>query len=135
MTCDSYTGDVCRDVLQSQQSCLPDGLGSSEIHISPRDGDNQEELEIQAQLLLNGLSSPLISASPECEEAVLPFLCLYLFSLCDSDGTLYQPSSMDCVTISTVVCAREWIIATMLLGQERLPQCESLPMTSLLCGK
>ena len=128
-------GAVCRDVLQSQQSCLPDRLGSSDIHISPRDGEDQEELEIQAQLLLNGLSSPLISASPECEEAVLPFLCLYLFSLCDSNGTLYQPSSMDCVTISTVVCAREWIIATNFLGQEALPQCELLPAATVECGK
>ena len=121
--------------MQSQQDCLPDRLGSSDIHISPRDGEDQEELEIQAKLLLNGLSSPLISASPECEEAVLPFLCLYLFSLCDSNGTLYQPSSMDCVTISTVVCAREWIIATNFLGQEALPQCELLPVATIECGK
>ena len=61
-------------MLQSQQSCLPDRLGSSDIYITPRDGVDQDELEIQAELLLNGLSSPLISASPECEEAVLPFL-------------------------------------------------------------
>ena len=122
-------------MLQSQQSCLPDRLGSSDIYITPRDGVDQDELEIQAELLLNGLSSQLISASPECEEAVLPFLCLYLFRLCDSNGTLYQPSSGDCVTISTVVCEREWIAATTILGQERLPQCELLPMTSLLCGK
>ena len=122
-------------MLQSQQSCLPDRLGSSDIYITPRDGVDQEELEIQAELLLNGLSSPLISASPECVEAVLPFLCLYLFRLCDSNGTLYQPSSGDCVTISTVVCEREWIAATTILGPERLPQCELLPMTSLLCGK
>ena len=122
-------------MLQSQQSCLLGSLGNSDIYISPRDGDDQEELEIQAKLLFNGLSSPLISASPECVEAVLPFLCLYLFRLCDNDGTLYQPSSGDCMTISTVVCAREWAVATEILGQERLPQCESLPMTSILCGK
>ena len=127
-------GDVCKDALRSQQDCRPDSQGSSDIYISPRE-DDQEDLEIQAELLLNGLSSPLISASLECEEAVLPFLCLYLFSLCDSDGTLYQPSSMDCVTISTDVCEREWNVATMLLGQGRLPQCESLPMTSILCGE
>ena len=127
-------GDACRSVLQSQQDCLPDRLGSSDIRISPRDGVDQEELEIQAGLLLNGLSSPLISASPECEEAVLPFLCLYLFGLCDSNGTLYQPSSGDCVTISTVVCEREWIAATTILGPEVLPQCELLPAATIECG-
>ena len=121
--------------MQSQQDCLPDRLGSSDIHISPRDGDDQEVLERQAVLLLNGLLSPLIGASPECQEAVPPLLCLYLFRLCDSNGALYQPSSVDCVTISTVVCETEWMIATDILGQENLPQCESLPMTSLLCGK
>ena len=118
-------------MLQSQQDCLPDRLESSDIYISPRDGVDQDELEIQAGLLLNGLSS----ASPECVEAVLPFLCLYLFRLCDSNGTLYQPSSGDCVTISTVVCEREWIAATTILGPERLPQCELLPAETFECGK
>ena len=124
--------DVCRDALQSQQDCLPDRLGSSDIYISPRSGENQEDLEMQAKLLLIGLSA---IASPECEEAALPFLCLYLFRLCDSNGILYQPTSIDCVTISTGVCEREWAIAAGAVGQERLPQCELLPMTPLLCGK
>ena len=88
---------------------------------------------MQAMQLLNGLS--FISASPECEKAVLPFLCLHLFGLCDSNGTLYHPSSMDCETISTEVCQREWTAATNLLGQETLPRCESLPEESLECGK
>ena len=72
----------------------------------------------------------IAESSPECEEAVLPFLCLYLFGLCDSNETLYQPSSVDCVTISTVVCAREWIAATNILGQDALPQCGLLPSTN-----
>ena len=132
-TPDVYTGDVCRDELLRQQGCLSDRLGSSDVYISLRDGDNQEELEMQAMQLVNGLS--FISASPECEKAVLPFLCLYLFGLCDSNETLYRPSSMDCVTISTGVCEREWMAATNFLGQGALPQCESLPVESLTCGK
>ena len=129
---DVYMRDVCGDALQSQQDCLPDRLGSDDIFISLRSGGNQEDLEMQARFLLNGLS--FIGVSPECEKAALPFLCLYLFRLCDSNGTLYQPSSMDCVTISTNVCKREWTEATNLLGQEALPQCESLPVTTLSCG-
>ena len=116
-----------------QQNCLSDRLGSSDVYISLHDGDNQEELEMQAMQLVNGLS--FIRASPECEKAVLPFLCLYLFGLCDSNGTLYRPSSMDCETISTDVCEREWMAATNILGQSALPQCESLPVESLTCGK
>ena len=128
-------GDVCKDVLQSQQDCLPDRLGSSDIYISPRSGENQEDLEMQATFLFNGLSSPLISASPECDKAARPLLCLYLFRLCDSNGTLYQPSSMDCVTVSTDVCEREWAVATNLMGQQGLPQCELLPVTAIPCGE
>ena len=133
LMCTPYMGDVCKDALQSQQDCLPDRLGSSDIYIPLLGGENQKDLEVQARLLLNGLS--IIGASPECEKAVLPFLCLYVFRLCDSDGTLYQPSSMDCLTISTGVCEREWMEAVNLLGPGVLPQCESLPSTSLVCGK
>ena len=121
-------------MLQSQQDCLPDRVGSSDVYISLPDGDNQDDIEIRARTLVR-FGLPRVGTSPECQEAVVPFLCLFLYPLCDSEGTLYRPSSMDCVTISTGVCEREWMEAVNLLGPGVLPQCESLPSTSLMCGK
>ena len=53
-TPDLYVGDLCKDALQSQQDCLPDRLGSSDIYIPllGRDGDNQDALEMQAGVLV-----------------------------------------------------------------------------------
>ena len=121
-----YGGETCRGELLARQACLTGRHGSQEVHI-PQD-INQEETELQAyQLLTVGLS--FLQTSAECEAAVRPFLCLYLFGLCDSgSGQVYQPSFTECVTLMTETCAREWQIAiNTQLGQTLLPSCESLP--------
>ena len=41
-------------------------------------------------MLLQGL--PLLSPSPECEEAIRPFICSYLFGSCDSDNQPHRGS-------------------------------------------
>ena len=90
------------------------------------------ETEGQVNLLLNSLNT-FISPSPECRAAVEPFLCLYLFGLCDSSGVAYGPSSEECVFISTDVCASEWSQANSLLiqvGRSPLPECTSFPSTA-----
>ena len=123
----AYTGDVCRIHLATLQDCLPDSSISSEIFVS----STSSELEQQAQLLMFGLQS--LNPTPECREVVEPFLCLYIFGLCDSSGELYLPSSGECETITTETCASEWTMAVSLLGSDQLPQCNSLPASSVVC--
>ena len=120
----AYRGEACREELLARQSCLTGG--GEEVHI-PQD-INQEETELQAnQLLTVGLS--FLQTSAECEAEVRPFLCLYLFGLCDSgSGQVYQPSFSECVTLMTKTCATEWQAAVgTQLGRSLLPSCESLP--------
>ena len=127
----AYTGEACRDELLVQQSCLMGRDSGEEIHIPQ--ATSQEELEIQArQLLTVGL--PLVQPSAECEAVLRPFLCLFMFGLCDSDsGQVYQPSFNECVTLTTETCAREWQTALTIFGQERLPDCGILPAEIVLC--
>ena len=123
-----YTQSACREDLLSLQGCLPDRLGSRDVYISATD---QEAVEAQANNLLNNLD--LLNPSPECRTAVQPFLCLYLFGLCDSRGAAYQPTFEECVLISTGVCATEWDTANSFLrtlGLPSLPGCTSFPSTT-----
>ena len=126
----TYEGDVCRTHLQQLQECLPDIERGSEVYISPGN-EEQNVIEMQAMQLIGGLN--LLNPSSECREVVIPFLCLYLFPLCDANRTMYQPSSDECTTFSTDTCAREWQAAIDHLGMGVLPQCESFPDTSISC--
>ena len=110
------------------QDCLADRNTSSEIYIAASNGEQEQ----QAQQLLFGLR--LLDPTPECREAVEPFLCLYVFGLCDSSGELYLPSSGECETLTTETCAREWTMAQSLLGSDQLPQCNSLSERSVGCN-
>ena len=58
-------------------------------------------------------------------------MCLYLFTLCDGNGTVTRPSRDQCIEISTVVCKDEWQKALAIPSvKEQLPNCESLTMTT-----
>ena len=123
-----YTQSACHEDLLSLQGCLPDRLGSRDVYISATD---QETVEAQANILLRNLN--LLDPSPECRAAVQPFLCLYLFGLCDSRGTAYQTTFEQCILISTDVCATEWATANRFLtalGMPSLPECTSFPSTA-----
>ena len=121
-----YTQAACQDYLLTLQGCLPDRQSSGGVYVSATD---QVETEGQVNLLLNSLNT-IIRPSPECRAAVEPFLCLYLFGLCDSSGVAYEPSLEECVFISTGICASEWAQANNLLtlgGLSPLPECTSFP--------
>jgi len=127
----AYTGEACRDELLVQQSCLMGRDGGEEIHIPQ--ATSQEELEMQARQLLT-VRLPLVQPSAECDAVLRPFLCLFMFGLCDSNsGQVYQPSFNECVTLTTETCAREWQTALTIFGQERLPDCGILPAEIVLC--
>ena len=123
-----YTQPTCQEHLLPLQGCLPDRLSSRDVYIS---ATNQEAVEAQASELLSGLD--LLGPSPECRAAVQPFLCLYLFGLCDSRSTAYLPTFEECILISTDVCESEWATANSFLslrGLPSLPVCTSFPSTA-----
>ena len=117
----NYTGEICLDELSKLQSCYTSQVDVP-VHI-PLDTDH-EEAEATAKRLLKGL--PLLSPSPECEAAIRPFLCLYLFGSCDSDNQPHQVTRTDCERMRDDVCAREWALAERFLGQGVLPECGTL---------
>ena len=117
----NYTGEICLDELTKLQSCYASQVNVP-VHIPFH--TNQEEAEATAQRLLQGL--PLLSPSPECEAAIRPFLCLYLFGSCDSDNQPHRVTQADCKRMRDDVCAREWALAERFLGQGVLPECDTL---------
>ena len=71
----------------------------------------------------------LLRPSDACREAVVQFLCLYFFGLCDNLGVLLTPTSGQCERIRDEVCQREWAFA---LRFASLPECGSFPIESPL---
>ena len=72
-----------------------------------------------------------LNPSDDCRRAVVPFLCLYLFGLCDKSGVSVQPTSSRCVEIRDRLCPTQWALAVQ-LGAD-LPECGSFPMESPSC--
>ncbi len=118
-----YHGDTCKEALQDVQSCLMGDQGDGNVYI-PASG-SQDAIETNAHTLI--FSLPLLRPSQECEEALVPLLCLYLFKLCTMNGSLHQPSSQQCSDVSGNICASEWKTAEAFIGRESLPDCTLLP--------
>ena len=64
------------------------------------------------------------STSEECRNAGVPFLCQYVYHLCDSENseTSFLPSKEECDYVSTEACATEWKAFS-----SQLPKCNDLP--------
>ena len=116
-----YSGEVCRDELVSLQMCFS-GV-TSPLNI-PSNIDQQTR-ENDTMSLVNGLS--FLNPSQQCSEAIMPFLCLSIFSLCDSSNTLHTILRQDCLDIRDGVCNSLWSQAVAFLGDGVLPICEDLP--------
>ena len=112
-----YDGQACLSELTRWQQCF--SPLSDAVYAPPN-----MEAEATAERLLLGL--PLLSPSPECEAAIRPFLCLYLFGSCDSDNNLHQVTQTSCIRLRDDVCAREFILAEGIVGQGVLPNCDDL---------
>lgn len=125
----NYVGTICSNELSQQQSCFS-GLETNEILISP--DVNQEVGENTAISLLRGLQ--LLSPSQKCMVAIKPFMCLYLFGLCDVKNQLHQISQADCVRIRDELCAEQWKTATMILGEGVLPDCSAYDGHDIQCS-
>ena len=116
-----YSGKVCRDVFTSLQMCFSGETSALSIPLII----DQETGEMNAMTLVNGLS--FLNPSPQCREAMLPFLCLSIFQLCDSSKRLHTTLQEDCLILRDNICADEWSQAVGILGAEVLPVCEDLP--------
>ena len=116
-----YSGEVCRDELMSLQMCFSGVTSPLNIPSSI----DQQIGENDAMSLVNGLS--FLNPSQQCSEAIMPFLCLSIFSLCDSSNTLHTILRQDCLDVRDDVCTREWSQAVAFLGDGVLPVCEDLP--------
>ena len=118
----NYSGNICYNELKTYQSCYDPLAGLSNVIHVPLE-TNQEEAEATATRLLQGL--PLLSPSQECEAAIKPFLCLYLFGSCDSDNQSHQATRADCLRLKENICVEEWALAERYLGQGILPDCNA----------
>ena len=116
-----YSGEVCRDELMSLQMCFSGVTSPLNIPLSI----DQQTRENDAMSLVNGLS--FLNPSQQCSEAIMPFLCLSIFSLCDSNNTLHTILRQDCLDVRDDLCAREWSQTVAFLGDGVLPICEDLP--------
>ena len=125
----AYNQKACSSELRYLQQCFSQ-QAVTDIYI-PSDVD-QEQAKEKANLVSFGLSVLSPAPSPECVTVLKPFLCFYLFGLCDTnhtDGQSHQVTQADCERIRDDVCAREWAQAEMYLdGSEYdLPQCSDFP--------
>ena len=128
--CANYSKSTCLQALNIIQAraCLS-GMHQNNSNVVIIANVDQEASESTAQLIVNGL--PLLGATEACTSSFVPFMCLYLFPLCDGNGTVTRPSRDRCTEISTVVCKDEWQKALAISSvKEKLPNCESLTMTT-----
>ena len=124
----AYSGDICRYELLALQTCFS-GVTSPALDI-PSSID-QETGESDAVRLVNSLSS--FNSSQQCQEAIMPFLCISIFNLCDSSNTLHTITREDCLYIRDDVCTSEWSMTVKFLGADVLPVCEDLPDNNVEC--
>ena len=127
----TYTGQVCRGTLTSLQTCFS-GDTSPPPALNIPSAIDQRAGERDATNLVNGLIS-LLNPSPQCREAIMPFLCLSIFTLCDSSNHLHTILREDCLELRDDICAEEWRQAVAILGPGVLPICEDLPDSEDQC--
>ena len=133
--CANYTKSTCLSSLIEISACLS-GTQQNGTSVSIAANVDQDTNDGTAQLIISGLS--LIGATEMCRSSLIPFMCLYLFPLCDGNGITYKPSTDQCIEISTVLCKDEWIKAQSISAvRKQLPDCQSLSTTttSLCSGK
>ena len=124
-----YSGDICRNELLSLQTCLS-SVPSPPPALNVPSSIDQETGESVAMRLVNGLS--FLNPSQQCKEAIIPFLCISIFNLCDSSNTLHTALRGDCLYIRDDICVSEWSTAVEFLGADVLPVCEELPVNIIV---
>lgn len=81
--------------------------------------------ETTAKLFMQDVN--FLGASEECRSFLTPFMCHYLFPLCD-ENIHHNLSRNQCNKIKDGVCKDTWNTALLFPSiKERLPRCENLP--------
>ncbi len=101
-----------------KNQCLATGLITS---------PNESNIQNASSLLKH------YNVSETCQSELLSFLCLHLLGLCDSTGSLVQPTADQCRDIRDEICFTEWDILSA-AGVD-LPQCSNFPNSSCLSKK
>ena len=128
-------GETCLSVLQQIQAAvtvmLDDNTNTTTVYIA-YGGMGQTQSEELLKLLMLRLDS---NSNQECVDAFFPFMCQYLFPLCNTSGDLLLPSQEECLAISTGVCQVEWDLLSR-VAADYLPICADLPQgTSINTSK
>jgi hypothetical protein len=120
-----YSGEICTDVFISLQTCFSgDTTPPPPLNIPVSPTVSQEMAELEAVRLFSGL--PILRPTRECEEAILPFLCLSMFGLCDTSDVFHTILRGQCLELRDNICADVWRGAIAILGPDALPVCEEL---------
>ena len=83
----------------------------------------------------NILTAQLPDSYSSCKTTGAPFLCQYVFPLCDcTTGDLYLPSRETCEKVSTVTCRTLWPLLEKLIQPLKLPDCSALPAATYPLG-
>ena len=124
--CSNYTYLTCREELRLIQSFLLGVESNENATLAIASDVDQENNENTAMLIQYSLN--YVKGTRECKSTILSFMCLYLFPLCDANGTIHMPSTEDCHEI-TGTCKEEFEAMMDLpgiKGQLNLPDCQSL---------
>ena len=121
-----YSGEVCKDVFTSLQTCLS-GRMSPPPALNVPSLIDQQSGERDVVSLVNALSA--LDPNPQCMEAIKPFLCVSVFKLCDSSNQLHTVLREDCLALRDDVCADIWDF----FDAGVLPVCENLPSATNDC--
>lgn len=126
--CQLYTNNesLCYPFLIQYKSCIPSLMNKSGLYIQP------SGMLQQSESTASQIQSFQAFLSPQCQVVALPFLCLYLFPLCNDDQTTFLPSMAECISISTDICRTEWMLTSSLVNN--LPVCSKLPSVSSCKG-
>ena len=126
MECSPLASSTCKDILLQLKQCLPDE--SEELYVNS--DIDQGKTEVMAMTIISGLN--FLNPSPNCLEMAEPFLCLYLFPLCDATNSTYRPTYNECVLLTTDICQREWQMAVQLSSD--LPKCSEFEDAQSICS-
>ena len=108
--CVEYNG-VCAEYLP----LLVDETSLSTLTLS---GVSQDDIDLFIDTITE-------YASESCQAAALPFLCQYIFPLCNvSSGDVNYINQAECINVRDVVCPVEWNFVEISALNSLLPNCK-----------
>jgi len=115
VTCSHYDG-ICSTYLTS--------LTDTDVLTTHHTNDvvTEEKVVELFKLVKSGSFTDFISE--KCIDAVLPFVCQYVYPPCDGNGSVLSITNEQCLNVRDEVCAQEWRIVMNTEYRTLLPDCE-----------